>query len=131
MEYSVELDVGMDCVREVLAAIQANSVDVAFPLEVRCVRGDDSWLSMSAGEASHVAISIHRQAGEDYRPYFDLIEPIFWKYGGRPHWGKVHSLDARALSKLYPRFADFQTLRAQLDPTNRMVNAHLEKLLIG
>jgi hypothetical protein len=51
---------------------------------------------MSAGEEDHAAISIHRTASEDYRPYFDLIEPIFWKYGGRPHWGKVHSLGVRS-----------------------------------
>lgn len=83
---------------------------------------------MSSGEEDHAAISIHRTASEDYRPYFDLIEPIFWKYGGRPHWGKIHSLGASELSELYPRFREFQTLRARLDPDGRMLNDHLRKV---
>jgi len=129
MEYSVPLANGAECLREVLKTIIDKEVDVVFPLEYRYVQRDDTWLSMSAGHEDHAAISIHRTAGEDYRPYFDLIEPIFWRYGGRPHWGKVHSLDARRLTKLYPRFGDFQKLRAELDPDGRMLNDHLRKLL--
>lgn len=131
MEYSVPLENGAACLREVLHTIQAEEVDVIFPLEYRYVKRDDTWLSMSSGEEDHAAISIHRTAGEDYRPYFDLIEPIFWKYGGRPHWGKIHSLGARELTKLYPHFADFQALRQEIDPQGRMLNDHLRKLFIA
>jgi FAD-linked oxidoreductase len=131
MEYSVPLENGAPCLREILATIRKREVDVVFPLEYRYVKRDDTWLSMSSGEEDHAAISIHRVASEDYRPYFDLIEPIFWKYGGRPHWGKVHSLGAEQLSRLYPRFKDFQALRKSLDPQDRMLNAHLTKLFNG
>ena len=84
MEYSVPLESGAQCLREVLRTIIDKEIDVVFPLEYRYVSRDDTWLSMSAGDEDHAAISIHRKAEEDYRPYFDLIEPIFWKYGGRP-----------------------------------------------
>lgn len=131
MEYSVPLEAGADCLREVLRTIIDREVDVVFPLEYRYVRRDDTWLSMSSGQEDHAAISIHRTAGEDYRPYFDLIEPIFWKYGGRPHWGKIHSLGAAELKKLYPRFEDFQALRESLDPRGRMLNDHLRRIFIG
>jgi FAD-linked oxidoreductase len=131
MEYSVPLEAGAACLREVVRTIIDKQVDVVFPLEYRYVRRDDTWLSMSAGDEDHAAISIHRTASEDYRPYFELIEPIFWKYGGRPHWGKVHSLGAAQLQKLYPRFADFQTLREKLDPTGRMLNDHLRRIFVG
>ena len=104
---------------------------MVFPLEYRCVSRDDTWLSMSAGDEDHAAISIHRTAEEDYRPYFDLIEPIFWKYGGRPHWGKVHSLGAEKLTRLYPQFRNFQEIRESLDPTGRMLNDHLRKVFLG
>ena len=130
MEYSVPVANGADCLREVLKTIIDNEVDVVFPLEYRYVQRDDTWLSMSAGHEDHAAISIHRTAAEDYRPYFDLIEPIFWKYGGRPHWGKVHSLDAERLAKLYPHFGDFQKLRAEFDPNGRMLNDHLRQLFL-
>jgi len=130
MEYSVPIANGADCLREVLKTIIEQEVDVVFPLEYRYVKRDDTWLSMSAGHEDHTAISIHRTAGEDYRPYFDLIEPIFWKHGGRPHWGKVHSLSAERLAGLYPHFGDFQKLRAELDPNGRMLNDHLRQLFL-
>jgi FAD/FMN-containing dehydrogenase len=103
-------------------------VDVIFPLEYRYVKRDDTWLSMSSGDEDHAAISIHRAAQFDWQPYFDLIEPIFWKYGGRPHWGKIHSLGAEQLTALYPRFRDFQEVRKSLDPEGRMLNPHLRKI---
>ncbi len=128
MEYSVPLHAGADCLREILRTIIEQQVDVVFPLEYRYVQRDDTWIGMSTGNEDHAAISIHRTASEDYRPYFNLIEPIFWKYGGRPHWGKIHSLSAAQLTKLYPRFGDFQALRKRLDPEGRLLNGHLRKV---
>jgi|TARA_B110000908_G_scaffold26466_1_gene30730 FAD-linked oxidoreductase len=128
MEYAVPLEAGADCLREILNTIRDKKIDVVFPLEYRYVSRDDTLLSMSSGHEDHAAISVHRVASEDYRPYFDLIEPIFWKYGGRPHWGKIHTLGAPELAKLYPRFNDFKSIRKQLDPRGRMLNDHLRTL---
>lgn len=128
MEYSVPVEAGADCLREVLRTIREQEIDVVFPLEYRYVRRDDTWIGMSTGDEDHAAISIHRHADHDFRPYFDAIEPIFWKYGGRPHWGKVHSLGAAELRKLYPRFEDFLAVRQALDPGGRMLNGHLRKV---
>ena len=128
MEYSVPVAAGAECLQEILALIIDKAVDVVFPLEYRYVCRDDTMLGMSSGHEDHAAISIHRVASEDYRPYFDLIEPIFWKYGGRPHWGKIHSLGSEQLSRLYPRFDEFAALRRELDPQGRLLNAHLSKV---
>jgi FAD-linked oxidoreductase len=130
MEYAVPLDAGADCLREILNTIRDKKIDVVFPLEYRYVSRDDTLLSMSSGHEDHAAISVHRVASEDYRPYFDLIEPIFWKYGGRPHWGKIHTLAEPELAKLYPGFKEFQSIRKQLDPNGRMLNDHL-RILFG
>jgi FAD/FMN-containing dehydrogenase len=127
MEYSVPLDAGAPCVLEILRTIEEKQIDVVFPLEYRYVAGDDLWLSMFSG-GPRASISVHRDARFDYRPYFDVVEPIFWKYGGRPHWGKVHSLKYPQLSALYPHFRDFLEMRAALDPTGRMLNDHLRGL---
>ena len=130
MEYSVPLDAGAPCLREIVKTIIDKEIDVVFPLEYRYVRRDDTWLSMSSGDEDHAAISVHRTAGEDFKPYFDLIEPIFWKYEGRPHWGKIHSLGFKELDVLYPRFRDFVELRDSLDPKGRLLNDHLKKLFV-
>ncbi len=128
MEYSVPAAVGADCVREILRTIHDQAIDVAFPLEFRYVSPEDPWLSMAYGDEPHATISIHRTASADYRPYFDIIEPIFWKYGGRPHWGKIHSLGYEQLRELYPRYRDFMEIRESLDPDGRLLNAHLRQL---
>ncbi|MEX0962846.1 MAG: D-arabinono-1,4-lactone oxidase [Pseudohongiellaceae bacterium] len=128
MEYSVPVEVGAECLREILKTIYDQQIEVNFVLEYRYVGADDDWLSMSYGDHPHATISIHRAASEDYRPYFNTIEPIFWKYGGRPHWGKLHSLTHRELTQLYPRFGDFIQLRRELDPQGRMLNPHLRAL---
>jgi len=128
MEYSVPAEAGAECLREILKTIYDEAIDVQFVLEYRYVGADDDWLSMSYGDHPHATISIHRTASADYRPYFNRIEPIFWKYGGRPHWGKVHNLTHVELTELYPRFKDFMELRRELDPQGRMLNPHLRAL---
>ncbi|MEX2016345.1 MAG: D-arabinono-1,4-lactone oxidase, partial [Candidatus Hydrogenedentales bacterium] len=52
-------------------------------------------------------------------------EAIFRDHGGRPHWGKLHNLQARELARLYPRWEDFQTVRRRLDPRGLFFNEYL------
>jgi FAD-linked oxidoreductase len=120
MEYTVPAEAGPACLREVLQTIRDRDIPVHWPLEYRYVRRDDAWLSMFH-ERDGASISIHQTAHLDHRPYFDAIEPVFWKYEGRPHWGKLHTLDA-------PRLADFLEVRRELDPTGRLLNDHLASL---
>lgn len=128
MEYTVPAEAGPACVREILKTIRDRKIPICFPLEYRYVKGDDIWLSMFEGRDG-CSISVHQYGDTDYRPYFAEIEPIFWKYEGRPHWGKIHTLDAKRLAALYPRhWKDFQELRRTLDPQGRMLNTHLHTL---
>jgi FAD-linked oxidoreductase len=128
MEYSVPADAGPNCLREILKVVGENDMDVTIPLEYRLIDGDDAWISMFEG-GPRVSISVHRLASEDFRPLFDLVEPIFWKYDGRPHWGKVHTLGYHQLKALYPRLAEFVGIQRQLDPEGRMLNDHLRHVL--
>jgi FAD-linked oxidoreductase len=128
MEYSVPVASGLACVSEVLQVIRDEAIDVVFPLEYRTIDEDDSWLSMFNG-GPRASISIHRSAGLDYKPYFDRIERIFLQYGGRPHWGKVHSLGFAQLNELYPQLKDFVRLQKEFDPKGQMLNAHLAHVL--
>ena len=130
MEYTGPAEAGPACLREVLATIRDRAIPVVFPIEYRYVKADDVWLSMFH-DREGCSISIHQFADEDYRPYFDEIEPIFWKYEGRPHWGKLHSLDATRLAALYPRWQDFAEVRQSLDPAGRLLNEHLRTVLVG
>lgn len=123
MEYTVPADAGPACLREILEAIE-NRFPVIFPIEYRYVKRDDVWLSMFH-DRDGCSISIHQFADEEYREYFKAMERIFWKYDGRPHWGKVHSLGAAQLAEIYPHWQDFAAVREALDPNGKMLNDHL------
>ena len=127
MEYEVPAEAGAACLREVLAKIRDSKVDTFFPVEFRHVKADDVTLSMFQGRDS-CAISVHQFDTMDYHNVFAQIEPIFWKYDGRPHWGKLHSLNARQLAPLYPKWKEFLGVRQALDPHGRFLNAHLRSL---
>lgn len=132
MEYTVPVEAGPACLREILSTVRKKNLPVCFPLEYRYVKGSDVWLSMfqGMGERGGCSISVHQYGDIDYRPYFAEIEPIFWKYQGRPHWGKLHTLDAKRLAALYPaHWQDFQEIRRSLDPQGRMLNPHLRHIL--
>jgi L-gulono-1,4-lactone dehydrogenase len=64
-----------------------------------------------------------------YAEYFASFESITAAAGGRPHWGKMHTLDAARLNELYPRFADFLRVRDEADPERRFANPYLEQVL--
>ncbi len=128
MEYEVPIAQGPDCLREILALVRKKNPNTLFPVEYRVVAADDAWLSPFYQRES-ASISIHQYHEVDYKPLFALVEPIFWKYGGRPHWGKLHTLTAKQLAPLYPKWDDFQAVRRRLDPKGRMLNAHLRSVL--
>lgn len=127
MEYTVPADAGPACLKEILSTITKKKIPVVFPIEYRYVQRDDVWLSMFS-QRDGCSISIHQFFDEDYRAYFDEIEPIFWKYEGRPHWGKLHTLGHKQLSSLYPHWQDFLEIRHEVDPNGRLLNDHLEGL---
>ena len=128
MEYTIPADQGVACLREVLATIEKKAPHVAFPLEYRYIKGDDSIIGMFSGQDG-CSISVHQFADDpNWREYLALIEPVFWKYAGRPHWGKWHSLTDVEFSGLYPNWNQFKTIRRELDPQGRMLNTHLREI---
>jgi FAD-linked oxidoreductase len=127
MEYTVPAEHGPACLSEILATIRRDDIDVIFPLEYRYVQADDVWLSPFY-QRPGCAISCHNFHDRDYKKYFAAIEPIFWKYQGRPHPGKLHTLEAKQLAQLYPRWDDFQRIRRELDPQGRLLNDHLQRV---
>jgi FAD/FMN-containing dehydrogenase len=127
MEYEVPAEAGPEALRELAAFVESKKIQVHFPVEFRYVRGDDIWLSPFYGRDS-VAISVHQYAGMDYEPYFRGAEAIFRNHGGRPHWGKMHYLKAKELSTMYPKWDDFQRVRASIDPRGVFLNPYLRGL---
>ena len=127
MEYHLPREHGLQAMREVREALETQHHEVFFPIEFRYVAADDLWLSPFHGRPT-CSIAVHRYFEEDFEPYFRTIEPIFRKYGGRPHWGKLNTLTAADFRAMYPRWDDFNAVRRELDPQGRFLNAYLAKL---
>ncbi len=127
MEYHLPVDQGLDALQEVLAVIERQRRDVFFPIECRQTAGDDAWLSPFNG-GPRISVAVHAWHEDSVDWFFDHVEPIFRRRGGRPHWGKMHSLQAAELRELYPDFERFTALRRELDPGGRFLNAHLAGL---
>jgi FAD-linked oxidoreductase len=128
MEYHFPIDNQMAALQEVLAAIEKHRPDVFFPIEVRVIDQDTAWLSpFNRGVSGSVAVHAYYQ--DDYQFLFELIEPIFRKHGGRPHWGKLNSLRGADFAALYPRWREAMQLRAELDPQGRFLNDYLKTVM--
>ncbi|GAB3616509.1 D-arabinono-1,4-lactone oxidase [Okibacterium endophyticum] len=128
MEYALPADLVADAVREIRRTISAHRWRISFPIEVRFARGDDLWLSTATGRET-AYIAVHRYHREDESAYFAAVEAVMRGYGARPHWGKLHGLDATELAGLYPRFNEFIRLRNELDPGRMFANPYLSRVL--
>jgi L-gulono-1,4-lactone dehydrogenase len=72
---------------------------------------------------------VHQYRGLPWQPYFQAVEAIAAEFGGRPHWGKRHHLDADTLRRRYPRFDDFITVRDRFDPDRVFANTYTRQVL--
>ncbi len=127
-EYAVPRESLGHVIAELRRAVPRLADPVMFPVEVRVAAADDIWLS-TAYDRESAYIAIHQYAGLPYQAYFDRFESIVAEVAGRPHWGKLHSLDAGRLRPLYPRFDDFRRVRAEVDPEGRFGNPYLTRVL--
>ena len=127
MEYHLPFEEGPKALAEIIELTEKRFPEVYFPMEVRTVAPDQFWLSPFYNRPT-CSIAIHHDAASDPLPFMQAAEPIFRRYGGRPHWGKMHSLKAADFKKLYPRWDDAMAVRRDIDPQNRFVSPYMAGL---
>ena len=127
-EYAVPRPEAPAVLAELRRVHEANDWRAAFPVEVRLAAADDVPLSMASGRDT-AYIAAHVPAGTLPGPWFAAVESIAGAVGGRPHWGKLHGLDAAVLRSRYPRFDEFVAVRNRLDPSGMLTNAYLDRVL--
>lgn len=127
-EYAIPREAMHDVLRDLRAVVGRLDYGVVVPVEVRVAQGDDIWLSTASGRDT-AYIAVHQFLGMPYRDYFAQFEQIAGSVGGRPHWGKMHTLNAEALRERYPHFDDFRRVRAEVDPDSVFTNAYLDRVL--
>lgn len=128
MEYSVPADRMRIVLEEIRNTIDRYQFAVHFPIECRYVKGDDLWLSPATGRDS-AYIAVHMYRGMEYADFFAKVEDICRQHGGRPHWGKMHTMRAEQLRSVYPKWDAFLRLRQELDPSGVFLNPYLAEML--
>ncbi|CAN7181802.1 D-arabinono-1,4-lactone oxidase [Knoellia sp. LjRoot47] len=113
---------------ELRAWIDGHDVALPIPVEVRSTGADDVWLS-TAYERENAYVAVHQYHRMDDGGVFAAFEAMVREHDGRPHWGKLHTLGAEDLGRLYPRFGDVQRVRDRVDPERRFANEHLAHVL--
>ena len=127
MEYHLPVERGLEALEEVRHYIETKRPDVFFPFEARQTKSDSAWLSPFNG-GNRISVAVHCYHKDAYDFLFTDIEPIFQKYGGRPHWGKLNSMTSAQARAWYPDFENFAALRRELDPDGRLLNGYLSDL---
>src|SRR5690625_3244991 len=127
MEYCVPEEAMGDVIRDLERMLARKKIDVHFPLECRYVKGDTIWLSPSY-ERDSAYIAAHMYKGMEFSEYFDNVEEIFTAYEGRPHWGKMHTLQIEQFEVLYPKLNDFLQIRKKLDPQGLFLNEYVRNI---
>ena len=127
-EWAVPREAAAEVLAELRRLHEASDWRSAFPVEVRLAAADDIPLSTASGRDT-AYIAAHVPAGTEPGPWFAAVESTAAAVGGRPHWGKLHGLDAAALRSRYPAFDDFVAVRDRLDPTGVLANRYLDRVL--
>ncbi|MFF2165504.1 D-arabinono-1,4-lactone oxidase [Streptomyces sp. NPDC058175] len=129
MEWAVPRAACSEVLREILRTIDRDRLDVGFPIEVRFVAPDElSHLSPAYGRET-AYLAVHMYQGMPWKPYFRAVQDVARAYGGRPHWGKRHLMEADTLAARYPAWQRFQAVRSRLDPQGTFTNSHLRRVL--
>lgn len=127
-EFGVPVAAVPHAVREIQRMIERKRMRISFPIEVRCAAADETMLSTAYGRDTGY-IAVHRFYREDEREYFREIQAIMREVEGRPHWGKMHTLEAQDLRELYPKFDEFLQVRERFDPDRLLSNPYLDRVL--
>jgi FAD-linked oxidoreductase len=128
MEYGIPLECLGEAVQRVRRVTEHLSFPSLFPIEVRVSAADDLALSTGFGRRNGW-VAVHQYRGAPFESYFQQVAAIMDSYGGRPHWGKMHWLDAAALAERYPRWEEFAAVRRSLDPDGTFRNEYLDRVL--
>ncbi|KQO11623.1 hypothetical protein ASF06_03030 [Agreia sp. Leaf244] len=127
-EYFVPRSQGGDALRAVRALGEKIAPHLIIT-ELRTAAADDLWLSMAYQRDSLIIHFTWKNEPDAVLALLPQIEEALAPFDARPHWGKLNTVDAVTLSRLYPRLPEFRALAAEWDPTGAFRNAALDRLI--
>ncbi|MGL1900930.1 MAG: FAD-binding protein [Fibrobacterales bacterium] len=100
-----------------------------IPMDIRFIKADTTWLSYAYAQDTVTIGCVTRNAATaDLYEAFSVVEEVFLRHGGRPHFAKRFKAGTQELKPLFPKWDDFIALRRELDPDGIFLNPYLEKI---
>ncbi|MGJ3239010.1 MAG: FAD-binding protein [Anaerolineae bacterium] len=115
---------------ESLYAIRERFNHLLLISEIRCIAGDDLWMSpcyQSDCVGLHFTWERNVEAVEQVLP---SIEEALAPFEPRPHWGKLFTLPMSAIQSGYPQLNAFRKLAQTHDPDGKFRNRFLDDILV-
>lgn len=128
-EFAVPQPAGPHCIRKLMTAIEERNLPYAFPCETRIGGAESAWLHPQHGRTTTWVGAAIQSPGIDVDEAWEEAQAVCLAAGGRPHWGKWHTLTAAELRGVYPRWDDFAALRARLDPSGLFGSPAIDRVL--
>ncbi len=107
----------------------ASSGHAAF-LGVLKIHGEQNASPLSFTMAGH-SLALDLPATADIVDFCHQLDEIVVEHGGRVYLAKDSTLEAANLRKMYPRLAEFEAVKRELDPNNRFQSSLSRRLQIG
>lgn len=108
---------------------QDNKIWHTSPIGVRFTAPSNQFIAMQAGRLTcsiEVPLLLGTKGGDALMS--SIQKELGEKFGARPHWGQVHTLDGAAAGAMYPGWASFVAARKELDPFSLFANDFTDKL---
>lgn len=131
MEYMLPIEAGLECFAVVRERVkERHRHQVAWRVLVRTIDADEAMIS-NCYRRRTMTIALLQNSGLPHDEYFADLEPVLQSFGGRPHWGKKHSMREPELRRSYREWDAFQDIRRRLDPNGVFLNDYLRSLFEG
>lgn len=127
MEYMLPVEAGLECLQHLRQVFLQDYPDKHTPIQVRFVAEDEAFLSQNNGRPSTV-VSVSTSPGKPVPGFFRRCDEILTRYGGRPHWGKLHRTSPERLKAQFPDYDRFREIRRRFDPDGIFLNEYLAPL---
>ena len=99
--------------------------------EIRCIAGDNLWLSECYQEDS---VAFHFTWEQDLDAVNNILlqmETALAPFNPRPHWGKIFTMSAKDVQNHYVKLADFRNLIEKYDPQEKFRNDFINQYLFS
>jgi xylitol oxidase len=109
-----------------LDSLRDRIAPLLFISEVRTIAADDLWMSPCYGQDTVAVHFTWKQEWEAVRQVLPLIEAKLERFGARPHWSKLFTMEPVKLQALFAKLPDFRELAQRCDPQGKFRNEFLD-----